>query len=215
MILMNLFIGQLKRETQMSEKKYYSEKFWFSNTDEHNHNQDVHGYGKNYYAYKIFDHIITKIRDIPDFGSIVVMGTNRCISFDLLCGHFGYERCVGFDIANPTNHPRVIVQDCSDILKLPDFPIAFIHNDIGSFPLTPELKYNIQNWAANNIVEGGYFLSRNNLNSAKYPLEEDLRKKGFYNTQFESLHAFLDLSSLDEKTIEGHMLSKKVTREIW
>ena len=199
----------------MSEQDYYNEKFWFENTQNHNQNQDVAGYGTEYYAYKIFENVIKKITDVPSNGNIVVMGTNRCVSFDLLCQYFGYDRCIGFDIANPTNHPRVIVQDCSDVSKLPDIPIAFVHNDIGSFPLTPSLKFNIQNWAAKQVVEGGYFLSRNNLNSGKFKLEELMLDYGFYNTQFECLKGFIDLSNLNEKTIEGHMLCKKVTREIW
>lgn len=199
----------------MHEKQYYNENFWFLNTDQHNQNQDVAGYGVDYYAYKIFQNLIIKINDIPKEGNIVVMGTNRCVSFDLLCQHFGYDRCVGFDIANPTNHPRVITQDCSDISKLPDIPIAFVHNDIGSFPLTPELKYNIQLWAARQTIDGGYFLSRNNLNSAKFNLENLMSDNGFYNTQFDCLKGLVDLSMLDNKTIEGHMLSKKITRDIW
>ena len=153
------------------ESKYYDKNFWFESLDKHNHQQDVNGYGKEYYAYKIFELLITKLTDIPSTGNIVVMGTNRCESFDLLCKRFGNERCIGLDIANPTNHPRVIVQDCSDISKLPDIPIAFVHNDIGSFPLTPKLKYDVQIWAAKQVVDGGYFLSRNNLNSAKFELE--------------------------------------------
>ncbi len=200
----------------MSEKDYYNEKFWFTETSQHNHQQDVNGYGKDYYAYKIFEHVITKINDIPKDGNIVVMGTNRCVSFDLLCQKFGYDRCIGFDIANPTNHPRVIVQDCSNVLKLPDIPIAFVHNDIGSFPLTPKLKYDVQHWAAQKVIDGGYFLSRNNLNSAKFDLESMMSSFGFFNTQFESIKGLLSLDDvLEYKTIEGHMLCKKFKRELW
>jgi len=199
----------------MSEAKYYNEKFWFTNTENHNHNQDVAGYGKEYYAYKIFDKVITKIKDIPNDGHIVVLGTNSCVSFDLLCQHFGYDRCIGFDIANPTNHPNVIIQDLSDSSKRPHIPIAFVHNDVGSFPLTPLLKFQVQQWAGDHVIEGGYFLSRNNLNSGKYLLEETLQEQGFYNMQFDCLRGLINLSDLDERTIEGHMLSKKITREVW
>lgn len=198
-----------------SEKKYYNKEYWFNNTEKHNHNQEVSGYGKEYYAYKIFKNLIIKLNDIPKEGKIVVMGTNKCVSFDLLCQFFGYERCIGFDIANPTGHPNVIIQDCSNTSLLPNIDIAFVHNDIGSFPLTPKLKYEVQLWAAKNVVEGGYFLSRNNLNSAKYKLENIMTEHGFYNTQFECLKGLIDISMLDNKTIEGHMISKKITREIW
>ena len=90
-------------------------------------------------------------------------------------------------------------------------PIAFCHNDLGSFPTTPQLKIHGQKWAAKNIVHGGIMLSRNNLNSAKFKSEELMIEHGFKN------HLFADIKKnnpkpilcLRERDIEGHMFSIK------
>lgn len=197
------------------ESIYYNSNFWYNQINSHNQNQDVNEYGENYYVYKIYKDIVTKIKHIPNDGYIVVLGTNRCVSFDLLCRHFGYNRCIGFDIDNPTNHPRVQILDCSELSDAHNIPIAFVHNDLGSFPLTPKLKLHAQLWAAKNVIDGGFFLSRNNLNSAKYDLENLMHDNNFINTQFESLKNFIDISNLDDKTIEGHMISKKIKRILY
>ena len=142
----------------MIEADYYNKEYWYDNPEEHS---DVDNYGENYYAYQIYEKMILNL-DIPEEGYIVLMGTNRCVSFDLLCNYFGNDRCIGFDIHNPENHPRVVVKDCMTLSEVDDLPIAFCHNDLGSFPTTPELKIYGQKWAARNIIKGGYFLGRNN-----------------------------------------------------
>jgi len=189
-----------------SERKFYNEDYWFKNTHLHG---EVNGYGLEYYVCKIYRDVIFKINDIPDNGYIVVLGSNNCVSFNLLCERYGKERCIGYDIANPTNHEKVIVKNVLDFNSSDDIPIAFVHNDIGSFPTTPIAKFAAQDWAARNVVEGGYFLSRNNFNAAKYPLEQHLERHGFINTHFLGLQPFMDLSSLDSACVEGHMISKK------
>ena len=163
------------------EEKYYNKSFWFENTENHNQRQNVNGYGKDYYVYKIYKNIILKMNNIPNEGYIVVLGTNRCVSFDLLCEHFGRERCLGFDIHNPVDNDRVVTMNCNNLSTKDDIPIAFVHNDMGSFPLTPKLKLHAQKWAIRNLVDGGYFLSRNNLNSAKYDLELLMSKNDIFN----------------------------------
>ena len=189
------------------EQKFYSQSYWYDNPLEHD---DVSNYDENYYVYKIYENLILKLNDIPDDGFIVLLGTNKCVSFDLLCKHFGAERCIGYDIANPTKHPRVIVKDCNLLGGDDDIPIAFCHNDLGSFPTTPELKIHGQRWATKNIVKGGYFLGRNNLNAAKFKSEQLMEENNFENQLFKNLQAHFDLSALDERCIEGHMLSKKL-----
>ena len=52
-----------------------------------------------------------KLDDIPKDGKIVVLGTHNCYTFDKLCKYFGYNRCVGYDLHNPTNHPNVIIKN--------------------------------------------------------------------------------------------------------
>lgn len=188
----------------MKESKYYSEDFWFKNFENHG----IEKYDENYWAYIMFNEIILKLNDIPTQGSIVVLGTNNCLSFNLLCEHFGNERCVGYDIANPSNHPNVKVMDVLELEE--DYPIAFCYNDIGNFGLTPLAKLHAQQWGAKNVVNGGYFLGRNNLNSAKFPLEEHMERFGFLNTQLETLTGILDLKKLPHRELEGHMISKKV-----
>lgn len=196
----------------MQEKKYYDINFWFDDLEKHKANQEINNYGKEYYVYKLYENIVLNMKNIPKNGYIVVLGTNRCVSFDLLCDHFGHDRCIGFDLYNPTNNPSVKTMDCSNLNKQHDLPISFVHNDLGSFPLTPQLKIHAQKWAISNVIDGGYFLSRNNLNSAKFDLEKLMRDNDLLNLQLESLRDFIDLSMLDEKTIEGHMMSKKTNR---
>ena len=148
------------------------------------------------------------LTDIPDNGYIVVMGTHNCVSFNLLCEHFGKDRCVGYDIANPTNHPCVKVKN---ILEVNDnIPISFVHNDIGNYGFTPTAKFYAQQWAANNVVEGGYFLGRNNLNRAKLPIEQYMERLGFLNTNMLALTGVFNLSNIAYRELEGHMISKKV-----
>tara|TARA_R100000152_G_C6732743_1_gene157214 strand:- start:8 stop:583 length:576 start_codon:yes stop_codon:yes gene_type:complete len=191
----------------MSEEKYYDVDYWYNNPEEH---ADVSNYNKDYYAYKIYENVILKLKDVPDEGYIVLLGTNRCVSFNLLCEHFGYERCIGYDIHNPTNHPRVKIKDCNLLSDMDNIPIAFCHNDLGSFPTTPKLKAHGQEWAAKNFVKGGYFLGRNNLNSAKYKSEELMESHGFENIHFKDIQDKYDMSKFEHSWIEGHMLSRKL-----
>ena len=188
----------------MKEEQFYSEDFWFSDLEKHG----IQKYDETYWAYTMFNEIILKLKDIPTDGYIVVLGTNNCVSFDLLCKHFGYDRCIGYDIANPTNHSNVITKNILEIDA--EYPIAFCYNDIGNFELTPVAKLHAQQWGAKNVVKGGYFLGRNNLNKAKYPLEKYMERFGFLNTHLQTLTGVFDLSKLTERELEGHMLSKKV-----
>jgi len=191
----------------MSEKDFYKKEYWYDNPEEHS---DVDNYGENYYAYQIYDNMILDLKDIPEEGYIVVLGTNRCVSFDLLCDHFGSDRCIGFDLYNPTNHPHVKIKDCTALTEADDIPIAFCHNDLGSFPKTPRLKIHGQMWAARNIIRGGYLLGRNNLNSARFKSEELMEDLGFENIHFKDLEHKYDMSTFEPSWIEGHMLSRRI-----
>ena len=190
----------------MSESKFYDENFWFNQTELHG---DVNGYGPEYYVCKIYEDVIFKLRDVPENGYIVLLGTNNCVAFDMLCDHFGKERCLGYDLANPKKYDNVIVKNSLELGQDDDIDIAFVHNDIGSFPTTPVAKWAAQAWAARNVVSGGYMLGRNNFNSAKYPLEQHLERQGFINTHFLGLEGLMDLSRLTSECIEGHILSKR------
>ena len=188
------------------ETQFYGREYWYNNPDEH---IEEDNYGEKYYGYQIYENIILKLEDIPSDGFIVLLGTNRCVSFNLLCDHFGADRCIGFDIHNPTNHSRVIAKDCTMLSDDDDIPIALCHNDLGSFPTTPKLKIHGQEWAARNIMNDGYFLGRNNLNSAKYQSEEVMNELGFENLHFKDLQNDFDMTNFEPSWIEGHMLSRR------
>jgi hypothetical protein len=194
------------------EKEYYTEDFWYHRHDLHG---DVSCYDENYYANLLYSHLVTKIKDIPENGHIVVLGTNNCVSFQVLVEYFGKDRCIGIDIANPKNHPLVKIKNILDFNSDDDFPISFVHNDLGSFPFTPVAKIAAQIWAARNTLPGGYVLSRNNLNVAKFPIEEYMSNMGFLNSHLLSLMGFIDLSKIETKILEGHILSKKSKPVIW
>ena len=180
--------------------------FWFNNPEFDEHDQ----FGKKYYVNNFYKDIVFNL-DIPDSGYIVVMGTARAVSFDLLCKHFGPERCIGYDLYNPSGHPRVVTRDCNMLSEFDSIPIAFAHNDIGSIPHTPKLKYNTQLWLMENIVPGGIIMGNNNLNRAKFQFEELMTNAGFKNTQFSDLEKFMT-KNLPYERIEGYMYSTKESK---
>jgi len=181
--------------------------FWFNNHKEHIGEDN---YGEKYYGYEIFKNILS-LYDVPDDGYLVIMGSHNCVSLELLANIYGRDRCIGFDLFNPTNNDMVRILDCNKLGDEHNMPIAFCHNDLGSFPTTPQLKIHGQKWAAKNIVPGGIMLSRNNLNSAKFKSQELMLEHGFEN------HLFTDIkknhpdafTGLRERDIEGHMFSIK------
>lgn len=180
--------------------------FWFNNSEFDEHDR----FGEKYYVNDFYKKIVFNL-DIPENGNIVVMGTNVCITFGTLCEKYGENRCVGYDLYNPSNHPKVILKDCMGLSDEDNIPIAFAHNDIGSFPHTPDLKIHTQEWLAKNVIKGGYVLGNNNLNRAKYKVEEFMESCGFENTYFSDLDSdTFDLSMFPIERIEGYMISKKV-----
>lgn len=194
------------KELKKKRKYYQSFEYWFENEAQLN---EVAYYGKDYYAYRIFENFLPKLK-IPDQGHIVVMGTHRCVSFDLLCQMYGEERCIGFDLYNPTNHKRVRLKDCNELSEKDDLPIAFCHNDIGNFPKTPELKIHVQNWVARNTIVGGVVLGRNNFNSRQIDMEKIMTDHGFFNINFKDLSYEVDLSVLSSDEISSHMFSQRI-----
>lgn len=191
----------------MSEKDNYNYDFWFE-TDKF---EPCGMGGEGYYVNRYYEDIVYNL-DIPNEGYIVVLGTYNCYTFDKLCRKFGPERCIGLDLHNPTGHPRVRIKDCSQLSNDDDMPIAFCHNDLGSFPTTPILKFHGQKWAAKNIIPGGYMLGNNNLNRAKAKIEELMVNNGFENKGLLELVDEYDLSSLPKERLEGYMLSKKMLK---
>ena len=70
----------------MSESNFYSEDYWFNQAHLHG---SVNGYSSEYYVCKIYEDVVFKLLDIPDDGYIVMLGTNKCVAFDMLCDRFG------------------------------------------------------------------------------------------------------------------------------
>lgn len=164
---------------------------------------------KNYYVNKFYD-LINYI-DLPDTGKLLVLGTHNCISFDKLCNYYGFDRCIGFDLHNPSKHPNVIIKDCDYLSKDDDLPLAFCHNDIGSFWQNPNLKLACQEWAAKNIIKGGYFLGNNDYNRPRIKLESLMEKWGFINIQLEQFIKDENIKiNIDRNIIRGYMISKKL-----
>ena len=187
----------------MLETNYTDQAYWFDNSI----HDDMDNFGEDYYANTIFKELVSKLK-LPE-GKIVVLGANRGVSLNTLIEVFGEDRVVGYDLYNPTNHPNIITKDVMALSKDDDMPIAFVHNDVGSYPTTPIEKQFAQIWAAKNVVVGGFFLGRNNLNVAKASNEELLESYGFKNYQFSDLQHFFNFAQLNESEIEGHMLSRR------
>tara|TARA_S200000501_G_C20781854_1_gene725405 strand:+ start:639 stop:1244 length:606 start_codon:yes stop_codon:yes gene_type:complete len=167
---------------------------------------------QNYYVNEIYEKLVFSLT-LPENGKILVLGTHNCVSFDKLCKHFGYDRCIGFDLFNPKNHPCVIIKDCELLDANDDFEIAFCHNDIGSFWKTPELKLHCQKWASKNVVKGGYFLGNNNYNRPRIELEKRMEKFGFRNYQLLEQNSKLDDHlSLPNDILKGYMVSRRINQ---
>ena len=190
------------------ETLYYSFDYWFNNEEHDSWDQG----GEKYYVNTFYENIIMKLNNIPKEGKILILGTHNCYTFDKLCKYFGYDRCIGYDLHNPKNHPNVIIKDCMKLSDEDKMDIAFCHNDLGNYATTPKLKEHAQKWAVKNIVKGGYMLSNNNFNRSKVKNIEIMEENNFTITQLIDLQKKYDLKDLAEKEfarIEGYMLSRK------
>ena len=198
----------MKKSKKELEKLY---NLWFdTNSSELLEGWPVEQRDENYYVNQFYEQIVFDL-PIPENGKLLILGTHNCVSFDKLCIHFGYDRCIGFDLFNPQNHPSVIIKDCDDLSDKDDMELAFCHNDIGSFWKTPELKLQCQDWAAKNIIQGGYFLGNNNYNRPRIELENRMKKYGYKNYQLLDQSKF-DHSeiSISKEILQGYMLSRRI-----
>jgi len=199
-------LSNLRIYNSHDETPFYSFDYWFNNSEHDNWDQGC----EKYYVNTFYENIVMKLNDIPKEGKILILGTHNCYTFDKLCKHFGYDRCIGYDLHNPNNHPNVVIKDCMDLNDNDKMEIAFCHNDLGNYATTPKLKEHAQKWAAKNIVKGGYFLSNNNFNRAKVKNIEIMEENGFNVTQLVDLQDKYDLSKLPFERIEGYMISRKM-----
>lgn len=195
--------------SNQNEKEYYSYEYWFNNPEHDSWDQG----GEKYYVNTFYENIIMKLEDLPKTGKILILGTHNCHTFDKLCKHFGYDRCIGYDLHNPNNHPNVVIKNCMELSDDDKLDIAFCHNDLGNYATTPKLKEHAQKWAAKNIIKGGYMLSNNNYNRAKVKNIEIMENNGFKVTQLMDLQEKYNLQELAKKEfarIEGYMISQKM-----
>lgn len=91
-------------------------------------------------------------------GMVVELGTYRCARFDLLCQHYGADRCLGFDIINYSSHPRVIECDIRSIPEPYQVARAFVWNEARDWTSSPESKMAALEYAKRNLVPGGYYM---------------------------------------------------------
>ena len=95
---------------------------------------------------------------LPEEGCVLELGTARGINFSRLADHYGLERCVGFDVANYGNHPRVREIDVRTLGREDDFPLALAWNDLSDWEQSPRSKAAGLKFAARNLVPGGYYM---------------------------------------------------------
>ena len=189
----------------MDENKNYTYEYWFNNP----FHDSWHNGRKEYYVNAFYEDIVFNL-DIPDSGFIVTLGTHNCVSFQALCEKYGEDRCIGYDLHNPTNHPRVIIKNGIELCEKDNIPIAFVHNDFGGFQHTPKLKIHGQKWAANNVIPGGYFLGNCNKNSIGLDIEKIMTDLNFKNTILADLPADrFNLSNISESRTYSYMVSRK------
>ena len=122
-------------------------------------------------------------------------------------GCTGYTGLELVNILN--NHPNVIIKDCLKLSDLDNIPIAFVHNDLGSFSTTPILKLHGQKWAIKNVIKNGFILGNNNYNRAKVKIEEIM--DNFENITLKDLDKDkFKLHKFPKNRLDGYMLSKKL-----
>ena len=108
--------------------------FWFNQIE--SHGNDVFNYGGNYYIAKILNAILPHL-DVPTTGKVCMLGTHNCHSFSLLEQHFGKERCIGFDLSNPTQRKNIMECPIREypVNSIPS--ISFCWNDLANFSRAP------------------------------------------------------------------------------
>lgn len=126
--------------------------------------------GYDYKSLIYFENIIKKLK-IPKIGKIVQLGSNFCVTLERMCAHYGYQRCIGYDLINPLNHSNVIVKDCSKLGKNKNkdfYKIAYCDIDLSSLHINPKLRIQALKWASNLIVKNGYILTNNSFAFKKH-----------------------------------------------
>ena len=111
-----------------------------------------------------------------------MLGTHNGKVFDAWCRHWGYWRCIGYDLINDSGHERVQEIDVRELGAQDGISVALAWNDIGSWRRTPEARSTSYDWLKRQIVPGGYLLERGDA-IAGWPLSKDLEIAGFEPVQ--------------------------------
>lgn len=180
--------------------------YWFKNIEDHG--EDVFSYGPKYYVGLVLKKIMP-ILELPCEGKVCMLGTHNCFSFGLLEEFYGMERCIGFDLYNPTKRTNIregsIVDLDSDLLP----PLSFCWNDLGNYSRTPFEKMFGQILFSNRILKGGVFIGRDSSNRARFPVEILMKEMNYYS---ETLLDFflknnLSFKEIDESILSSHLIS--------
>lgn len=114
---------------------------------------------------------------VPHTGYILELGVNGCVSFNELCDMFDAKRCVGFDLENITQHPRVVTVDIRNMDDVM-YPAALCVNEVGGWTVTPESRKAAYDWMIGNMLPEGVVIEHSN-EYAGWEIKEDLQAKGF------------------------------------
>lgn len=112
------------------------------------------------YHRHVFKHI-----NIPESGSIVMLGTGYGLALEILANQFVHREVVGYDLYNYADHPLVIEED---VANLKDQSIAYVYCNVGNFIETPKIRLIGLKWSLKNLVPGGVCIT-----SGNHPFVED------------------------------------------
>lgn len=188
-------------QDQQQEKDY-----WFNQIPKHG--EDVFNYGPNYYINIILNKIMSKFQ-LPSHGKICMLGTHNCYSFSLLEEFYGKERCIGYDLYNPTKRINIVEGSITN-LNPSDVPqLAFCWNDLGNYSRNPYQKMYAQILFANKIINNGIFIGRDHSNRARFPVNALMKEYGFSNY---TLHEYfknnnINSAGIDSNILKSHLVS--------
>lgn len=189
---------------------YKEEKdYWFNNVDKHG--DDVFNYGEEYYMAKIL-RLLMPILNVPRRGKICMLGTHTCHSFSILEKKFGEERCVGYDLYNPTKRRNIIEKPINQINPSEIPQLSFCWNDIGNYSRSPGDKMLAQIRFAAKVISKGCFIGRDGSNRARFPVDAFMEELGYKNISLYDFFAqgSIDASSIDCDCLKSHLISFRI-----
>ena len=148
--------------------------------------------------------------DVPTQGAVVQLGAGLGLSLQILSSNFP-GRTIGIDLFNPADHP--LITTC-DIRLLHDFPVAYVHCNIGNFDTTPNIRRIALEWTLKNLVSGGYCCTAGNHEHVDKYLGFDMQEFAKdYDCEVMELpwDPVLDEMNLQGKYYSGHdcLIKKK------